>query len=238
MVVAGIVICAGFMSAAEAQQSPVATVAAAPVSALPAAFASDAPYRIARGDELNLRFFYTPELNTIATVRSDGRIAIPLIGELVVEGKSTAELSQTIVTLLASLVKRPEVAINVQGISSQRVFVGGEVARPGVQPLLGPLSVVQAVMVAEGLKETARVEEVVLIRRGAQGERNVMRVNLAAAMNGQDSTQDVLLHPYDVVVVPRSGIANVNLWVDQYLRRNLPLSLGVSYSINRGGVYP
>jgi polysaccharide biosynthesis/export protein len=197
------------------------------------------PYRISRGDELNLRFYYTPELNTLATVRSDGRIALPIVGEIVVEGKSIAELTSIITAGLASQVRRPEVAINVQGTSSQRVFVGGEVARPGVQPLLGPLTVSQAVMVAEGLKETAGSSNVVLIRRGQNNERTVINVNLAAALQGADESQDPLLQPYDLVVVPRSGIANVNLWVDQYLRRNLPVSLGVSYSINRStAIYP
>ncbi|MDB6002503.1 MAG: polysaccharide biosynthesis/export family protein [Rhizobacter sp.] len=217
---------------------PVIDMAPATVAALTPNATEPSPYRFARGDELNLKFFYTPELNTIATVRSDGRIDIPLVGEIVVEGMSAAELSSRITSSLVSLVKRPEVSINVTGAGSQRVFVGGEVAKPGVQPLLGPLSVVQAVMVAEGLKETAKASEVVVIRRGAKGESKVIKVNLADALDGRDTAQDLLLQPYDVVVVPRSGIANVNLWVDQYLRRNLPISLGVSYSINRGGVYP
>lgn len=199
---------------------------------------STAPYRIARGDELNLKFFYTPELNTIATVRSDGRIAVPLVGELLVEGRTTGDLAATIQQTLASLVKRPDVSINVQGTSSQRVFVGGEVTRPGVQPLIGPLSIMQAVMVAEGVKESARTTEVVVVRRGERDERQVLRVDLQAALDGTDTAGDLLLQPYDVVVVPRKGISNVNLWVDQYIRRNLPIGLGVSYSINRTGVYP
>jgi polysaccharide export outer membrane protein len=212
-----------------------ASTMAGPVAAPPGAAPA---YRIARGDELNLKFFYTPELNTIATVRSDGRIAVPLVGEMVVEGRSTAELTASIQQALSPLVKRPDVSINVQGASSQRVFVGGEVARPGVQPLVGPLSVMQAVMVAEGMKETARTTDIVLIRRGEHDERQVMRIDLQAALDGNNAGGDLLLQPYDVVVVPRSGIANVNLWVDQYLRRNLPISLGISYSINPTGVYP
>jgi polysaccharide export outer membrane protein len=193
-----------------------------------------APYRIARGDELALRFYYVPELNTIATVRSDGRIALPLVGELVVQGMTLGELTTRIVDQISPMVKRPELAINVQGTGSQRVFVGGEVTRPGVQPLLGPLTVSQAVMVAEGLKESAGAANVLLIRQGKDNERTVINVDLAAALEGRAASQDPVLQPYDVVVVPRSGIANVNLWVDQYLRRNLPISLGVSYSINRG----
>lgn len=192
-------------------------------------------YRIVRGDELNFRFFYTPELNTVAVVRADGRVALPLIGELNVEGLTVAELTRLVTQRLEGSVKRIEVSINVQGPASQRVFVGGEVARPGVQPLLGPLTALQAVMAAEGFRETAQPREVVLIRRGEQGERKLVRLNLDAAVSGTDVAQDVLLQPYDVVVVPRSGIANLNLWIDQYVRRNLPISVGFSYTVGDNG---
>ncbi len=195
-----------------------------------------AAYRIARGDELSFRFFHTPELNTQAIVRSDGRVALPLLGEINVEGLSVAELSALVMLGLAPQVKRPEVTINVHGMGSQRVFVGGEVVRAGMQPLLGPLTVLQAVMVAEGLRDTARASVVRVLRRGSGGERQVIAVDLKAAMAGEAHAADVLLQPYDVVMVPKSGIANINQWVDQYLRRNLPIHVGFSYSVNRGEV--
>jgi len=197
--------------------------------------ATPSGYQIARGDELSFRFFYTPELNTVATVRSDGRVALPLVGEMLVDGLSIAELTARVEQLLSSQVRRPQVIVNVQGASSQRVFVGGEVSRPGVQPLVGPLTVLQAVMVAEGLKESAQPRQVIVLRRGPKGERTVMPVNLAAAMNGKDLSQDLSLQAFDVVVVPRSGIADLGQWVDQYVRRVLPFSLGFSYTINKNG---
>ena len=191
-------------------------------------------YRVGRGDELNFKFVYTPELNTVATVRSDGRLTLPLIGELSVVGLTLKDLTEKIETSLSARVRRPEVAINVQGaITSQRVFIGGEVARPGVQPLVGPLTVVQAVMAAEGLKDSAQAREVIVLRGDAQGERSAIKLDLAAVMAGQAGAQDILLAPYDVVIVPRSGIANVGLWVDQYIRKVLPVNLGFSYTINR-----
>ncbi len=193
-------------------------------------------YRVSRGDELNFRFFYTPDLNTSATVRSDGRVALPLIGEIRVEGLSMAELTSTVEKMMAAQVRRPQVVINVQGSASQRVFIGGEVARPGVQPLLGPLTVLQAVMAAEGLRDTAQARGAIVIRRGPAGERQVLPVDLAAAIEGRDLSQDFALQPYDVVIVPRSGIADLNLWIDQYIKRVIPFSLGFSYTINRNGV--
>jgi polysaccharide export outer membrane protein len=203
--------------------------------------AQDAPvqqpqaYRIARGDELNFRFFFTPELNTVATVRSDGMVALPLIGEIQVDGLSVTELTTRVEQLLASQVRRPQVIVNIQGGTSQRVFVGGEVMRPGVQPLLGPLTVLQAVMVAEGLKDGAQPSHVIVLRRGATGERNVLSVDLSAAISGRDLAQDLPLQAFDVIVVPRSGVADLGVWVDQYIRRVIPFNLGFSYTINKNG---
>jgi len=194
-------------------------------------------YIVGNGDELFFRFFYTPELNTTAVVRSDGRVTLPMIGELTVVGLSLSELANRVETALSERVRRPQVTVNVQGpVASQRVFVGGEVARPGVQPLLGPLTVVQAVMAAEGLKDTAQPKNVLVLRRAADGAQRALEVNLAAVMEGRQDAHDLALSPYDVVIVPRSGIADVGLWVDQYVRRVLPISLGFSYTINRDGV--
>lgn len=201
------------------------------------AAAAQAPaYRVGVGDELNFRFLYTPELNTAAVVRGDGAVSLPLLGELQVVGFTLAELSEQVQAALAQRVRRPQVVINVQGsMPSQRIFVGGEVARPGVQNLAGPLTALQAVMAAEGLRDTAQPSDVTVLRQGASGERIVMKLDLAAVMAGREGANDIVLAPYDVVLVPRSGIANVGLWMDQWVRRILPFSLGFSYTINENG---
>ncbi len=235
----GLLTGAGRSRAADEPMVPAAPAAAVAVAGAPAVSgaASTGPdYRITRGDELQLRFFYTPELNLQATVRSDGRVSLPLVGEVVVEGLTIAELTAMVERLLAPQVKRPQLAVNVQAAQTQRVFVGGEVGKPGMQPLLGPLTVLQAVMVAEGMKDTAMPQQVLLLRRGAQGQRQVLRVDLDAAMSGRDLAGDVPLQAFDVVVVPRSGIADVGRWVDLYIRRVLPVSLGFNYTIDRSGV--
>ena len=195
-----------------------------------------AAYRVTRGDELNFRFINTPELNTVASVRSDGRITLPMAGEFVAEGLSMVELGALVERLLTPQVRRPQVAVNVQGATTQRVFVGGEVVRAGLQPLLGPLTALQAVMAAEGVKDTGEPGRAIVLRRGPAGERQVLSLDLAAALDGSDTAQDVVLQAYDVVVIPRSGIANLNIWIDQYIRRVIPFSTGFSYTISRDRV--
>lgn len=210
---------------------------AAAATAAAASAASAAPvYRVGAGDELSFRFVYTPELSTTAVVRGDGAVSLPLLGEIKVTGWTLSELAAHIESALAQRVRRPQVVINVQGsIPSQRVFVGGEVGRPGVQNLAGPLTALQAVMAAEGLRDTAQPAAVTVLRQGPGGERLVFQLDLKAVMEGREGAQDLALAPYDVVLVPRSGIANMGLWVDQWVRRVIPLSLGFSYTINRNG---
>ncbi len=192
-------------------------------------------YRVAVGDELDFRFFYMPELNTVAAVRADGRVSLPLVGEVDVDGLTVSELIVRVEASMATQIRRPQVMINVIGGGSQRIFVGGEVSRPGVQSLRGPLTVVQAVMVAEGLKDSAQTREILVLRRGPSDAREVIRVDFAAAVSGRDLTQDIRLQAYDVVIVPRSGIAEVGLWVDQYIKRVIPFNLGFSYTITKNG---
>jgi protein involved in polysaccharide export with SLBB domain len=205
---------------------------AQPASSAALATLPQAEYRISRGDDLDLKFFYTPELNTRAVVRSDGRISVPLLGELMAEGRTVAELGTLIERSLAGQVNRPQVAINVQTSSAMRVFVGGEVGKPGVQPLSGPMTALQAVMVAEGLKDTAQPSMALVLRRSSDGGRQVIPLDLDAAMRGLPPHADLVLQPFDAVVIPRSGIADVGRWVDLYIRRTLPLNFGVSYNVN------
>jgi protein involved in polysaccharide export with SLBB domain len=213
-------------------------VLAQPMAAAMVAQAPSNEYRISRGDDLDLKFFYTPELNTRALVRSDGRISVPLLGELLVEGRTVAELGSLIEQRLAGQVNRPQVAINVQASSAMRVFVGGEVGKAGMQPLAGPLTALQAVMVAEGVKDTAQPSLALVLRRAPDGGRQVIPFDLDAAMKGQSPHAELVLQPFDAVIVPRSGIADVGRWVDLYIRRTLPFNFGLSYNVNGRTVSP
>lgn len=190
-------------------------------------------YRIATGDELDIRLFYIPELSQPALVRPDGKITLPLIGDIQAAGLTPENLSAEIERLYGQRFDRPDASVAVRGSAGQRVFVGGEVRRPGIQPLTGSMSVLQAIIAAEGVMETGTTEEVVIVRRTPDGATKVIPVNIAQAISGRDTGQDIQLAAQDVVLVPRSDVANVNLWIDQYIRRNLPVDAGVFYSFGR-----
>ena len=106
----------------------------------------------------------------------------------------------------------------------------GEVAKPGLIPLTDRMMILQSIASAGGLKDTARINEIILIRRGKENRPASRLVNVVKAIDGSDLSQDLDLMPADIVDVPRSPIANVNLWIDQYIRKNIPVSIGASYN--------
>jgi protein involved in polysaccharide export with SLBB domain len=188
-------------------------------------------YQIQLGDELGIKFFYNSDLNEEVVVRPDGRISLQLIPEVVAFGKTPIELGTELRELYSAELDRPAITVLVRTFSAQRIYVDGEVEKPGELSLIGPLTVMQAIARGGGTKPSARLKEVIVIRRGLDGRPTILPVNLNHARNGTDPSQDIALLPYDVVYVPQTQIANVNKWIDQYLRQNIPFSFGFRIEI-------
>lgn len=129
--------------------------------------------------------------------------------------------------------QRPDIALLSGDViyvpkSTVSVYVGGEVEKPGLQPLNRRLTLMAALVSAGGTKRTAKMDEILLLRDSGSPAPLVNKVNVKEIMKG---AADPTLQPYDVVIVPKSGIAKLNDWVDQYIRQMSPvtLSLGFSY---------
>jgi protein involved in polysaccharide export with SLBB domain len=190
-------------------------------------------YRLQVGDQLDIKFFYNHELNEQVTVRPDGRISLQLAHEIMVAGLTPMELTELLTKKYASELKKPEITVIVRSFGGQKVYVDGEVAKPGMVPLVGTVTLLQALSQAGGVKDSARTTEVIVIRRGADNQPLVITVNLDKTISGIDMSQDIILRPFDIIYVPKSAIANVNKWVDQYIRRNIPISISTGF-----GYYP
>lgn len=185
-------------------------------------------YIIQPGDLLDIKFFYNPEMNDGMTVRPDGRISMQLIGEVMAYGKSPNDLSILLRQKYEKELKNPEITVIVRSFGS-RIYVDGEVKKPGELELLRPLTAMQAIARAEGLTDKAW-KEALVIRRIKGKAPLVMMLDLNDVLTGRDFSQDVGLVPFDIVYVPRSPIADVNLWVHQYIRANIPLTFGLFFS--------
>jgi polysaccharide biosynthesis/export protein len=182
-------------------------------------------YLLQVGDELEIQFTYNPELNQKIPVRPDGRIALPLVKEIQVAGMSPRELSEFLVEKYTPELKKPDVTVIVRTFTAQKIFIDGEVNRAGLHPIMGSLTVMQAIAMAGGVRDTARMNEILVIRQNPKGPYLTAVVDISRAIDGTDKAQDIALLPYDMVYVPKSSIANVNLWVEQYIKRVLPFAL-------------
>jgi protein involved in polysaccharide export with SLBB domain len=189
--------------------------------------------RLNPGDILDIRFFYNPELNTVQTVRPDGRIALQLVGEKIAQGKTPEELRQELLQSYEEFVTQIDVTVIVQEFGHRLVYVGGQVQTPGPVPMPGPMTALEAVLLAGGVNlDSGKYKTVLVIRRSEDGWlghkidlKDVFKKNVA---------RPYFLQPLDIVYVPERNIAKVNRWIDQHIGQILP-QVGFSYNIDPGG---
>jgi protein involved in polysaccharide export with SLBB domain len=185
-----------------------------------------APYLIHVGDHLGVKFYQNPDLNEEVIVRPDGKISLQLIGDVQAAGVAPGVLQAQIENAYLGELATPRVVVMVRELGA-RVYVGGEVKTPGVVPLTANLTLMQAVQEAGGFLETAHLSQVVLIRRGADGQLAGRAVDVRPIIGGLDPGEDVPLQPYDIAYVPRSKIADMNLFVKQYIKDMLPIDFAI-----------
>ena len=182
-----------------------------------------APYVIKAGDSLDIRFYKTPELNLLKVpVRPDGKISLDLVGDVQAAGLQPRELAGALTERYAGELDNPRVSVIVRAFGGQ-VYVQGEVKTPSAPPFAQGITALQAISLAGGFLDTAQPNSVILIRL-ENGQYHGYRLALNEALSGKDLAQDVLLRPADILHVPRSRIANVDLFVDQYFRKFLPVT--------------
>jgi polysaccharide export outer membrane protein len=274
--------------------------------------APPANYRLQPDDELQVSLLELSRTNVPARVQPDGKIQLPLLGEVQAEGRTLGELRQILLLGYAQRYKNPHLMLNVTRFGNLNVYVTGQVGRPGAVTLVAGLSAVRAVAEAGGLLPNARSQDAVVLRHLDTDHPSTQRVRIGEVLGGQtpdiplqpgdvvyvpkgelrvfvggevvqpgvltiepsttalaaitqaggltslasaksafllrdnkDGTARLIplpldqalagaasprLEPYDIIVVPRSGIAKVNLAVDQYVRKLLPFSLDFGFS--------
>jgi polysaccharide export outer membrane protein len=179
-------------------------LAAACASTRPSERPADRPevgeYRIGREDVLEVVIWHEPELSRVVPVRPDGRISLPLAGEVEAAGRTPTELQARVSRALEPFIRDTKVAVLVREINGARVFVLGEVTKPGGFPLRGPMSVMQAIAVAGGRTEFAK-DEVVWLRQQADGATERVSLSFRELVKGE-AAGALWLRPGDVLYVP------------------------------------
>jgi polysaccharide export outer membrane protein len=192
------------------------------------------PYRIQVGDILDVRLMLNPELNEEVTVRPDGHISTTVVKDEVAYGRTVPQLTAALTRDYSGELRNPRLSVVLKSFAPTRIYVGGEVNNPGEFITVGPtLTLSQAIARAGGIKYTSADEaKVFIIRRGPGDVPQFLSARYQDVMWGTNPAADVRLAPYDVVYVPRSGIAEVYGFVDEYLLQFVPVSWGFSYVVN------
>lgn len=211
-----------------------------------------AVYLLQVGDELEVRFPYQSNLTQVTRVRPDGRISLPLVGSVMAKGRSPEALESQLRKDFAVYLHKPELTVVVRAYTSDRVFVGGktmaprlaqteaivmvrsfayappqvyiggEVMRPGVLAHRRPLTLLQALFEAGGNRPTAELRSVLVMRKAGTEQPLVIRRDIKKDLEGNATTADLYLEPFDVIYVPKTQVANVAEFLDQHVFSVVP----------------
>ena len=171
----------------------------------PAQAAADAQvpaeYVIGPEDVLGINFWRDADMTGDVTVRPDGRITLPLIGDIQAAGLTPEQLKEAITKAASKLVEDPSVTVIVRTINSRKVFITGMVTNPNSYPLARDLTVMQLITMAGGLTEYADKKNITIIRNEG-GQQRVFKFNYSDVSKGKNLAQNIVLKPGDTVVVP------------------------------------
>lgn len=159
-------------------------------------------YVIGPGDILSITVWKEADLSRTVAVRPDGRISLPMLGELTASGHTGLELQRFIEVKLRTYVRNPQVNVSIEQIKSRTFNVLGKVSKAGSFELTKPTRVLDAIAMAGGFLEFAHVTKIYVLRRSEEGSQSMIRFNYKRVIKGQDEAMNIALQPGDTVVVP------------------------------------
>jgi polysaccharide biosynthesis/export protein len=162
----------------------------------------DASFIIGNDDLLAINVWKEPDISRSIPVRSDGRISLPLVGELQATGRTPLQLEQDIASKLRNYIAEPEVTVMVQEIHSQKFNILGQVVKPGSYSLDLATTVLDAIAAAGGFRDFANQKSIYILRPNSGGGESRIPFNYKNVIKGKNPQQNIKLEPRDTIVVP------------------------------------
>lgn len=186
----------------QAEQANISTSSTAADSSA-AAKPHNPTYIIGANDTLAINVWKEPDVSRIIPVRSDGKISLPLVGELQASGETPLQLEQAITTRLKTYISDPVVTVMVQESKSKTFNILGQVAKPGSYPLTSAnTTVLDAIALAGGFRDFAKRKSIYVLRKDASGQDQRLPFNYQDVIKGKNSSQNVTLRAEDTIIVP------------------------------------
>jgi polysaccharide export outer membrane protein len=186
---------------AQAATTGAAQPANVPADATPSK-AHDDSFVIGNDDVLMVSVWNEPNITRSVPVRSDGRISLPLAGEVQAAGRTPLKLEEDITAKLKSYIAEPEVTVIVQQINSQKFNILGMVNRPGSYSIANSATVLEAIALAGGFRDFAKQTKIYVLRQNRDGSQTRLPFNYKDVVKGKNSEQNVKLQPRDTIFVP------------------------------------
>lgn len=161
-----------------------------------------ANYVIGPDDVLSVLFWRDKDMTADVVVRPDGKISLPLINDIQAGGLTPSELCEAVKAVARRYVEDPSVTVVVKQINSRKLFITGQVEKPGPYPMSGPTTVLQLIATAGGLKEFTDGKRILIMRTDKAGKQTSYLFNYRQVTEGRNLEQNIQLRPGDTVVVP------------------------------------
>ncbi|MDY6987474.1 MAG: polysaccharide biosynthesis/export family protein [Thermodesulfobacteriota bacterium] len=181
-------------------------------------------YRLQSGDKIEIRLYNHPELNNTVVVGPDGKISLELVDEFLVAGLTSSQLDDLLTREYTRHLENVHITVIQREYVGTRAYVGGEVASPGFVHLKGTTSVLEAILARSGFKESAKPENVILLRKGPGSRPTAMVIDLGPVIAGAQLENDIYLMPADIVYVPKTAVAKAEKFVNEYVNNVLMLN--------------
>lgn len=198
-------------------------------------------YKFDVGDVLDIKFYYYQDLSDSATVRPDGKITLQLVGDIMAKGVTPKELEQNINQKYTGILRHPNVAVIARKFVSKKIFVGGEVSTPGVIPLEGHLTALQAIISVGGFKNSAQVDNIVILKNDGNRGASYQIIDLKKHLT-HEKIEDIELSSNDVVFVPKMRISEISTFFKENINEIFPfyknsgITFPFMYYLNPGAV--
>lgn len=163
----------------------------------PSAPVDPSSYIIGAEDQLRVRVWREPDVSGDVTVRPDGKITLPLVGEIQAAGRTPQALAQTLTEKLSEFLNRPEVMVEVRAVRSKKYYITGQVNKTGAFPLTVPTTVLEALSGAGGFQQWAKKKKIVILRGNKR-----FKFNYNEVIEGKNLQQNIYLENGDHIIVP------------------------------------
>jgi polysaccharide export outer membrane protein len=198
----------GVPASAEAKSVP-----AASANSGPALLARDPRYRLGKSDSVDLEFALSPEFNQVLAVEPDGYVTLKGVGPVFVEGQTVPELTQTVKSAYARILRDPIISITLKDFERPYFIAAGQVQKPGKYELRSALTVTEAVAIAGGFNDRAKHSQVVLYHPLPTGGFDAKLLNIKKLLAKRNLSEDVQMQPGDMLYVPQSAYSKIRPFI-------------------------